>query len=266
MTTRISEIIDQRIKERGLTQRQVSKRSGLAMSTISRLRNGKAIRGKASTLERLAKALRMPLEQLLEATGRTGPAEQYLNREERSITTKLGEIIDRWLKQQGLNQQQLADRCGLAGAVISRLRRGKTIRGAVPSLERIAVAMDVPVEELLAATDRHDLADRYHARRVLSTLAGSSGQGVTLPVKSIDDRLHPPGRSSHTGLPLEYMLLCQKLHLSIGHDILDDDAFKRLPELAQQTLCRQLRSAVYQAETARMTSELIVLMASQCAS
>lgn len=54
------------IQKRGLTWRQVSLQTGLAMSTISRLERGVTKYPRMETLARLAKALSCTIEQLYE--------------------------------------------------------------------------------------------------------------------------------------------------------------------------------------------------------
>lgn len=52
-------------KSRGLSQKELARRSGLATVTVAKLEEGRVIDPRASTLSKLAKALECPLETLL---------------------------------------------------------------------------------------------------------------------------------------------------------------------------------------------------------
>ena len=72
---------------------------------------------------------------------------------------KIGEIIDNYLKENGMSQRQFAKNCGMSNGYISMLIKGKnscTDKPMIPSLSAllaISKALGITLDQLLAKTD-----------------------------------------------------------------------------------------------------------------
>lgn len=71
--------------------------------------------------------------------------------------TKLGDLIKKKRQSQGLSLREFADKCGLSHSYIKNLeefdpRSGKTVVPTIDSMEKLAGALDMTLEELLRET------------------------------------------------------------------------------------------------------------------
>ena len=112
-------------KEKGLTQKQVANGCGMADSAIRKYESG-LITPKLETLQRIAEALGVPILDLLGVDKSEGNADlKRKGAEEMTIDTAKVEIL---MAEQGLNQKELGERCGMPRQNISSIiRRGDVL-------------------------------------------------------------------------------------------------------------------------------------------
>jgi len=64
---------------------------------------------------------------------------------------KLGEYLDRLMRQKNLTPKELSKRSGLTDSYIGRLRKGKSDNLTVQTVKKLAMALDVNAHEIFAA-------------------------------------------------------------------------------------------------------------------
>jgi transcriptional regulator with XRE-family HTH domain len=74
-----------------------------------------------------------------------GRQKALTDKERKSLADRLEQLR----KAAGLNQQELADKAGLSMSVVSQIERGKKLDPRVSTIEALADALGVSVDELL---------------------------------------------------------------------------------------------------------------------
>ncbi|HKQ03746.1 MAG TPA: helix-turn-helix transcriptional regulator [Blastocatellia bacterium] len=64
---------------------------------------------------------------------------------------KLGEYLDRLMRQKNLTPKELSKRSGLTDSYIGRLRKGRSDNLTVQTVKKLAMALDVNAHEIFAA-------------------------------------------------------------------------------------------------------------------
>lgn len=130
----------------GLSKAELAAKSGISVDTISRYENGRIKSPTQASLHQLAAALDVAPYDLMpgcpEADGDGKPAA------ENEFGRMLGENIRKYREAAGMTMGELAERAGMAQSSISRYESGAMQRPCLMRLERIAMALDVTVNDL----------------------------------------------------------------------------------------------------------------------
>lgn len=107
----------------------------------------------------------------------------------------IGDNLARIRRRRGLTQEALAERADISVSVIRKLERGDRDSASLPSLRKLAAALDVTTVDLFQPTprfdgpvDRDDRDDLYTIRRVLQPARSVAGTAVV----SLADDEDPP--------------------------------------------------------------------------
>ncbi|HEV7897418.1 MAG TPA: helix-turn-helix transcriptional regulator, partial [Planosporangium sp.] len=97
----------------------------------------------------------------------------------------LGDNLARMRRRRGLTQEQLAERAEVSVSVIRKLERGDRDSASLPTLRKLAAALDVTTVDLFQPTprfagpvDRDDRDDLYSIRRALQPARSLAGAAV----------------------------------------------------------------------------------------
>lgn len=144
----IGSLIAEARRRRNLSLREVSQRTGLTVSRLSRLERGAGRRPSDATLMQLADILGMPQAYLLSAAR----AVEMAVKQAVIDPSGLGGRIAWARQQQGLSFAQAGDQAGVAEGDVAQLERGQGVQLTSHGLERLAGALAVTVA-FLAGTD-----------------------------------------------------------------------------------------------------------------
>ncbi|MGM1058669.1 helix-turn-helix domain-containing protein [Saccharothrix sp. Mg75] len=118
-------------RKAGMTQQQLSDRSGISLNLVRSLEQNSRTSARVSSLFALATALHVPLAALLD------PAHTP------------GVLLRRARMRRGMSQEMLAARAGFNVAYISRIETGQRSLDRLPTLMALATALNVPPIELV---------------------------------------------------------------------------------------------------------------------
>ena len=112
---------------------------------------------------------------------------------------RIGQRLREIREEKGLSQGDVEHASGLLRCYISRVERGHTVP-SLETLERFAVALDVPLYQLFHAENAAPVSTRLRPRRTLEELAdepGPSGSEARflLSVREILGRMGDPDRA-----------------------------------------------------------------------
>ena len=119
-------------KDKGLTQDKLSEVTKISIASIQRYESGKR-QPNIQTVNKFAEALGVTINTLL-----------------KDENISLGENIKKLRKNKGLSQKQLAEILNLSEITIRRYEKCSNIP-TIETLDKIAIALDVPLNELLGA-------------------------------------------------------------------------------------------------------------------
>lgn len=119
----------------GLTQQQLADRCGLSLALIRSLEQGARTSARLANIITLARGLRVPVSALLEPT------------------ESPGSLLRAARRRRGWSQSILADRAGLSVSYVSRIENGSRRLASLPTIRRIAAALDVSPGQLVPWLD-----------------------------------------------------------------------------------------------------------------
>ncbi|AKX94641.1 transcriptional regulator [Moorella thermoacetica] len=120
-------------EERGYSLQDLAQRAGVSVSYLSEIERG-AKRPSLKTLDKVARALNLPREQLIETGGEGGLAP--------------GERIRLLRERAGKNLNTLAEAAGISVSYLSEIERGN-VYPAIDTLKKITAALEVPLSSVI---------------------------------------------------------------------------------------------------------------------
>ncbi len=173
-TRRVSPSLGARVvvrrKQLKLSQERLAAQAGLAWHTVSAIERGRANSVRINTLEKLAQALQLTVEDLLGDGELAAPAEEP--RPQFPPGASFGARLAAYRRAGGLSQADLATRAGVTLFTICRLENGRSRYPYPATLRKLAHALQLSVSELTGDAggeaswrDAPTLKERVAARR-----------------------------------------------------------------------------------------------------
>ncbi len=164
--------IGQRIRlnreEKGMTQSDLSRLTGLSLSYICEIERGNVFPS-VSALNHLASALRVPVKSLMVSPG--------------SLGKKLRDLRE----EHDMNQAQLARQASLSHGLIGQLERGK-VQPSIKTLEKLSEALNVSPCYLVAEEDDLQELINLLTPEVREMLQDSKVQSVLRALRSCSQK------------------------------------------------------------------------------
>ena len=142
----LSERLHELSKEKGLTQADVARRSGLSTAKITQLFRGSTKDPRISTVMMLCQALEVPLDELIDIG-------EMQTLESESDTIDLKTRLQQLSSEMNLTQADIARRSGLSTATVAQLFVGKSKNPKATTLLALCQAFEMTPSEFLEGVE-----------------------------------------------------------------------------------------------------------------
>ena len=133
-------------KEKGLSQAEIARRSGLSTAKITQLFRGSTKDPRISTVMMLCQALEVPLDELIDIG-------EMQTLESESDTIDLKTRLHQLSSEMNLTQADIARRSGLSTATVAQLFTGKSKNPKATTLLALCRAFDMPPAQFVDGVD-----------------------------------------------------------------------------------------------------------------
>ncbi|WP_427340556.1 helix-turn-helix domain-containing protein [Caloranaerobacter sp. DY30410] len=135
------------LEKKGWSKYRLAKKAGIAHSTLHDILTGKNANPNTRTLEKLAEALGVSINEFFDEMSESKLATQK-NKIHSENNTEIGKRIKKLRKEKGLTQKELAEKSNLSRSYLADLERDR-YNPSLDSLKQIANALGVHVSILL---------------------------------------------------------------------------------------------------------------------